>query len=107
MTASSLGRFFRGVAIPSDFGSIFTTAVDMAKIIHNLSRTGLPACPPEAKLILQLVAQRDIRLVQLRHWTARLGILYRLLEGFFARARHLGGQFQVALRNSESVGQFL
>src|ERR1035441_375019 len=29
MTASSLGRFLRGVAIPSDFGSIFTTAVDM------------------------------------------------------------------------------
>src|SRR5579859_1286630 len=29
MTASSLGRFLRGVAIPSDFGSIFKTAVDM------------------------------------------------------------------------------
>ena len=34
MTASSFGRFFRGVAIPSDFGSILTTAVAMAWIIH-------------------------------------------------------------------------
>jgi hypothetical protein len=30
--ASSLGRFFRGVAIPSDLGSIFSTAVGMAKL---------------------------------------------------------------------------
>src|ERR1051326_4619407 len=29
MTASSLGRFLRGVVIPSDFGSILTTAVAM------------------------------------------------------------------------------
>src|SRR5690348_11151826 len=35
MIASSLGRFFRGVAIPSDFGSIFTTAVDMERIIQQ------------------------------------------------------------------------
>src|ERR1022692_560956 len=33
MTAISLGRFLRGVAIPSDFGSIFTTAVDMPRIM--------------------------------------------------------------------------
>src|SRR5580700_3780952 len=32
ITASSLGRFLRGVAIPSDFGSIFRTAVDMEKV---------------------------------------------------------------------------
>src|SRR5215467_14356144 len=31
MTASSLGRFLRGVAIPSDFGSNFRTAVDMSE----------------------------------------------------------------------------
>src|SRR5438270_3163037 len=30
MTASSFGRFLRGVAIPSDLGSIFTTAVGMS-----------------------------------------------------------------------------
>ena len=29
ITASSLGRFFRGVAMPSDIGSILTTAVGM------------------------------------------------------------------------------
>src|SRR6185437_4126966 len=29
MMASSLGRFLRGVAIPSDFGSIFTTSASM------------------------------------------------------------------------------
>src|SRR5580698_8777113 len=34
ITASSLGRFLRGVRIPSDFGSIFTTAVDMQKVYH-------------------------------------------------------------------------
>jgi hypothetical protein len=34
ITASSLGRFLRGVRIPSDFGSIFTTAVDMEKVYH-------------------------------------------------------------------------
>src|SRR5580693_1917666 len=33
ITASSLGRFLRGVAIPSDFGSIFTTSVAMQRII--------------------------------------------------------------------------
>src|ERR1039457_5239034 len=33
MTAISLGRFLRGVAIPSAFGSIFTTAVDMPRIM--------------------------------------------------------------------------
>src|SRR5689334_6253919 len=33
MTASSLGLFFRGVAIPSDFGSIFWTATGMAGIM--------------------------------------------------------------------------
>src|SRR6266481_6518582 len=33
MTASSLGRFLRGVAIPSDFGSIFTAARTMQGII--------------------------------------------------------------------------
>src|ERR1039458_1448574 len=33
MTAISLGRFLRGVAIPSDFGSIFTTARDLARIM--------------------------------------------------------------------------
>src|SRR5579863_853602 len=32
MTASSFGRFLRGVAMPSDLGSIFTTAVDMPKV---------------------------------------------------------------------------
>src|SRR5262249_5239742 len=32
MTAISLGRFFRGVAIPSDFGSILTAAVDMPRL---------------------------------------------------------------------------
>jgi hypothetical protein len=32
MTASSLGRFLRGVVIPSDFGSILTTAVGMEKV---------------------------------------------------------------------------
>src|SRR5579872_5004660 len=36
MMASSLGRFFLGVAIPSDFGSIFTTAaVDMVGLYHH------------------------------------------------------------------------
>src|ERR1019366_7993707 len=35
ITASSLGRFLRGVAIPSDFGSIFTTAVDMPRVYHR------------------------------------------------------------------------
>src|SRR5271157_5419144 len=33
MTASSLGRFLRGVEIPSDFGSIFTRAVGMPWIM--------------------------------------------------------------------------
>src|ERR1043166_7081952 len=32
MIAISLGRFLRGVVIPSDFGSIFKTAVDMPKL---------------------------------------------------------------------------
>src|ERR1035441_2130286 len=38
ITASSLGRFLRGVAIPSDLGSIFTTAVDMQKVYHRWQR---------------------------------------------------------------------
>src|SRR5262249_41571209 len=33
MTASSLGRFLRGVMIPSDLGSILTTSVDMERIM--------------------------------------------------------------------------
>src|ERR1039457_2847595 len=37
MTAISLGRFLRGVAIPSDFGSILTTAVDMQCIMTQTS----------------------------------------------------------------------
>src|SRR6185503_14482169 len=32
ITASSLGRFLRGVAMPSDLGSIFTTSVTMYKL---------------------------------------------------------------------------
>ena len=40
MTASSLGRFFRGVAIPSDFGSILTTAVAMPRIMTQTSVSG-------------------------------------------------------------------
>src|SRR5581483_6174058 len=32
MTARSLGRFFRGVAMPSDLGSIFTTAVAISRL---------------------------------------------------------------------------
>src|ERR1039457_5060914 len=39
MTAISLGRFLRGVAIPSDFGSIFTTAVDMQCIMTQTPGT--------------------------------------------------------------------
>src|SRR2546430_2319047 len=40
MTASSLGRFLRGVAIPSDFGSILTTAVDMPRIMTQTPVSG-------------------------------------------------------------------
>src|SRR2546421_12052049 len=46
MIASSLGRFFRGVAIPSDLGSILTTAVAMPRIIH---RAGEPATRTAAR----------------------------------------------------------
>src|SRR3954466_7182328 len=35
MTASSFGFFFRGVAIPSDFGSILTTVGVMFELCHN------------------------------------------------------------------------
>src|SRR3977135_1969139 len=35
MMASSLGRFLRGVAIPSDFGSIFTTSVTIFELWHD------------------------------------------------------------------------
>src|SRR5438045_962637 len=35
MIASSLGRFLRGVAIPSDFGSIFTTSASMCGLCHT------------------------------------------------------------------------
>src|SRR5205085_11643756 len=35
MIASSLGRFFRGVAIPSDFGSILTTSASMSGLCHS------------------------------------------------------------------------
>src|SRR5213083_2504618 len=38
MTASSLGRFFRGVAIPSDLGSILTTDRTMSRIIQRRRR---------------------------------------------------------------------
>src|SRR5579863_7104609 len=36
ITANSLGRFFRGVMMPSDFGSILTTAVAMHRIIQHV-----------------------------------------------------------------------
>src|SRR5712692_6901390 len=35
MIASSLGRFLRGVAMPSDFGSIFTTSASMCGLWHT------------------------------------------------------------------------
>src|SRR6266403_1585070 len=35
MIASSLGRFLRGVAMPSDFGSIFTTSASMCGLWHK------------------------------------------------------------------------
>src|ERR1017187_3639198 len=38
MTAISLGRFLRGVAIPTDLGSLLTTAVDMPGIITQRAR---------------------------------------------------------------------
>src|SRR5438309_5990847 len=34
MTASSLGFFFRGVMIPSDFGSLLTTVAVMLELCH-------------------------------------------------------------------------
>src|SRR6266699_1258144 len=36
MTASSFGFFFRGVAIPSDFGSILTTVGVMTELYQSL-----------------------------------------------------------------------
>src|SRR5215467_13510839 len=39
MTASSLGRFLRGVAMPSDFGSIFRTAASMTGLCHKEAAT--------------------------------------------------------------------
>src|SRR5881628_3099048 len=35
MTASSLGFFFRGVAIPSDFGSLLITVAVMLELCHT------------------------------------------------------------------------
>src|SRR5271163_380906 len=35
MTASSLGFFFRGVAIPSDIGSLFTTVAVITGLCHT------------------------------------------------------------------------
>jgi hypothetical protein len=34
MTASSFGFFFRGVAIPSDFGSLLITVAVMLELCH-------------------------------------------------------------------------
>src|ERR1035441_6635753 len=95
MTAISLGRFLRGVAIPSDFGSIFTMAVDMPRIMTQTRKPGqppyfrrplpetrvtVPGLPHGANSTFQLVTQRDVRLIELRHGTSRLGVLHGRLE---------------------------
>ena len=68
------------------------------------------ACQSERssdRSILQLVTQRDIRLIKLRHRTSCLRILHRLLKRLFTGGGHLGLQFQMTLRNRPAVGQLL
>src|ERR1035438_9604520 len=127
MTAISLGRFLRGVAIPSDFGSILTMAVDMPRIMtqmggprfaqSNRSRDheGAVCCKPNRSLtvaalipapsVLQLETQTDIRLIELRNRTPRLGVLHRLLKRLLASAGHLGLQLQMTLRDRKTIAR--
>jgi len=44
MTASSFGFFFRGVRIPSDFGSLLTTVAVMLELCHIKRWVRLEGC---------------------------------------------------------------
>src|ERR1035438_4380481 len=77
MTAISLGRFSRGLAIPTDLGSLFTTAPQGGN--PDRCRAGASACQPisnqlsrEGFLILQLETQRDVRLIELGNRTSEI-----------------------------------
>src|SRR6266850_5712806 len=52
MTASSLGRFLRGVAIPSDFGSILTMAVSMPRIMTQFAGDQFSSLEVNVMLVL-------------------------------------------------------
>src|ERR1017187_323572 len=89
MTAISLGRFSRGLAIPTDFGSLFTTAPQGGN--PDRCGAGASACQPistqlsrEGFLILQLETQRDVRLIELGNRTSGLGVMHCLLKRLFA-----------------------
>ena len=56
---------------------------------------------------LQLETQTNIRLIELRNRTSRLGVLHRLLKRLLAGAGHLGLQLQMALRDRETIAHFL
>src|SRR6185369_5015448 len=66
MTASSLGRFLRGVAIPSDFGSILTTAVDMPQIMTQTPLSGHAGPVGSAQLSLDVLRQPLQELIRKR-----------------------------------------
>jgi hypothetical protein len=55
MMASSFGRFFRGVAIPSDFGSILTTAVGI-RLDYDITRRIGPNSAETCHAIVDLIA---------------------------------------------------
>src|ERR1035438_9630787 len=57
--------------------------------------------------VLQLETQRDVRLIELRHRTSRLGVMHCLLERLFGGTGHFGLQLQMAFGNLETVGQLL
>src|SRR6476660_9054847 len=66
MTASSFGFFFRGVMIPSDFGSLLTTVAVMIELCH-----------------------RGRRLVEWGEWESRTYPRYAEAEGVDASAHSL------------------